>query len=286
MTSQEIVKNYVFLTAGACGPCRFGMYVTEYRKALRDAGFDGFRVMLFQQTGGLKQATGDERRPRDEPDVLLGDRQGDRRGDALNALGYRIRPYEVVPGATNHAIEKRRRSSTRRSTSRRTSSPGALQGRRRVRARSRSTSCGEAEGVDHRRVLGDDDRGRRQLRPAAFLESEGAECDIQLVAAWLLYNIWEVRYDTRERADLRGADTRSTASAASPVQPSDRRRPQAPRDRCGRARRRCASVPDLRARRWASTATSCPTWTRSPRSRTSTTTTISAAAKATWRSAS
>ena len=57
-------KNYVFLTAGACGPCRFGMYVTEYRKALRDAGFDGFRVMLFQQTGGLKQATGEERASR------------------------------------------------------------------------------------------------------------------------------------------------------------------------------------------------------------------------------
>ncbi|MBN9164005.1 MAG: 2-hydroxyglutaryl-CoA dehydratase, partial [Myxococcales bacterium] len=60
MTSEEIVDKFVFLTAGACGPCRFGMYVTEYRKALRDAGFDGFRVMLFQQTGGLKQATGDD----------------------------------------------------------------------------------------------------------------------------------------------------------------------------------------------------------------------------------
>ena len=58
--SEEVIKNYVFLTAGACGPCRFGMYVTEYRKALRDAGFDGFRVMLFQQTGGLSQATGDD----------------------------------------------------------------------------------------------------------------------------------------------------------------------------------------------------------------------------------
>ena len=60
----------MFLTAGACGPCRFGMYVTEYRKALRDAGFDGFRVMLFQQTGGLKQATGEASRPRAEPGVL------------------------------------------------------------------------------------------------------------------------------------------------------------------------------------------------------------------------
>ena len=54
----------MFVTAGACGPCRFGTYVTEYRKALRDSGFDGFRVLLFQQQGGLKQATGEERASR------------------------------------------------------------------------------------------------------------------------------------------------------------------------------------------------------------------------------
>jgi len=60
ISQKEIVNKYVFVTAGACGPCRFGMYATEYRKALRDAGFDGFRVMLFQQKGGLKQATGEE----------------------------------------------------------------------------------------------------------------------------------------------------------------------------------------------------------------------------------
>src|SRR5215203_2556109 len=59
MSKDDIVKNHLFITAGACGPCRFGTYVTEYRKALRDSGFDGFRVLLFQQTGGLKQATGD-----------------------------------------------------------------------------------------------------------------------------------------------------------------------------------------------------------------------------------
>mgnify|MGYP002063503702 CR=1 FL=1 len=40
LSAEHIVENFVFLTAGACGPCRFGMYVTEYRKALRDAGFE------------------------------------------------------------------------------------------------------------------------------------------------------------------------------------------------------------------------------------------------------
>ncbi|MBW2717887.1 MAG: 2-hydroxyglutaryl-CoA dehydratase, partial [Deltaproteobacteria bacterium] len=60
LSPQQIIDEYIFLTAGACGPCRFGMYVTEYRKALRDAGFDGFRVVLFQQQSGFKQATGEE----------------------------------------------------------------------------------------------------------------------------------------------------------------------------------------------------------------------------------
>ncbi|MEE8178130.1 MAG: 2-hydroxyglutaryl-CoA dehydratase, partial [Acidobacteriota bacterium] len=56
MSKPEILEKYIFLTAGACGPCRFGMYEAEYRLALRNSGFDGFRVMLFQQEGGLNQA--------------------------------------------------------------------------------------------------------------------------------------------------------------------------------------------------------------------------------------
>ena len=29
LTKQEIIDRYVFFTAGACGPCRFGMYEAE-----------------------------------------------------------------------------------------------------------------------------------------------------------------------------------------------------------------------------------------------------------------
>ena len=56
---EDVEDRYVFVTAGACGPCRFGMYEAEYRKALRDSGFGNFRVLLFQQSGGLKQSSGD-----------------------------------------------------------------------------------------------------------------------------------------------------------------------------------------------------------------------------------
>jgi hypothetical protein len=46
--------------------------------------------------------------------------------------------------------------------------------------------------------------GNYQLQK--FLESEGAENDIQLTTAWLLYNVWEVRHDTQDRQELRGVD--------------------------------------------------------------------------------
>jgi hypothetical protein len=39
-----------------------------------------------------------------------------------------------------------------------------------------------------------------------FLEAEGAEPEIQLVTAWLLYMIWQGRYDTKQRSTLRGYD--------------------------------------------------------------------------------
>ena len=59
LSRQEIIDRYVFFTAGGCGPCRFGMYEDEYRLALRNAGFDGFRVLLFEQTDGMKAKTGE-----------------------------------------------------------------------------------------------------------------------------------------------------------------------------------------------------------------------------------
>jgi hypothetical protein len=46
--------------------------------------------------------------------------------------------------------------------------------------------------------------GNYQLQ--RFLEGEGAECDVQLVTAWILYMLWEAEHDTIDRKDLRGED--------------------------------------------------------------------------------
>ena len=206
MSTQEIIDKHVFLTAGACGPCRFGMYVTEYRKALRDAGFDGFRVLLFQQSGGVRQATGEELGLKIDLQFASGIVRALMAGDVVNMQGYRMRPYEVVEGATDEAV-----------------------------ARCKEILC---ETFAHRgsvlaallrcrRILGQVELDRSQPKPLVsligefwamttegdgnynmhrFLEKEGAEVDIQTVTNWLLFLIWEARHDTQVRWTLRRDD--------------------------------------------------------------------------------
>jgi predicted nucleotide-binding protein (sugar kinase/HSP70/actin superfamily) len=103
MTKQEIIDGYVFFTAGACGPCRFGMYEAEYRLALRNSGFDGFRVLLFQQSGGLNQADA-EAGLEMNTDFFLGILNALNIGDVINDVAYQIRPYEVNPGETDKVL--------------------------------------------------------------------------------------------------------------------------------------------------------------------------------------
>ncbi len=204
----DIVKNYLFVTAGACGPCRFGTYVTEYRKALRDSGFEGFRVILFQQQGGLKQATGEAAGLEMNPKFFVTLLGAIMMGDALNALSYRIRPYEVVPGSTQKAIEE-----SKQLIHDALATPTVLgivnaliQTRRkmmnvkvdRTLPKPKVSIIGEFWAMT---TEGDGNYGLQK-----FLEQEGAECDIQLVTAWILFMIWEQRWDTELRQGLRGED--------------------------------------------------------------------------------
>jgi predicted nucleotide-binding protein (sugar kinase/HSP70/actin superfamily) len=103
MPRQDIIDKYIFVTAGACGPCRFGMYEAEYRLALRNSGFDGFRVLLFQQSGGFNQA-GEADGFEMNVDFFLGFLNALNMGDVLNDVGYQMRPFEIEEGATDRAM--------------------------------------------------------------------------------------------------------------------------------------------------------------------------------------
>jgi len=103
MTKQEIIDKHVFFTAGACGPCRFGMYEAEYRLALRNSGYDGFRVLLFQQSGGLNQAE-IEAGLELNLEFFLAILNALNMGDIINDVAYQIRPYEVNKGETDRVL--------------------------------------------------------------------------------------------------------------------------------------------------------------------------------------
>lgn len=103
LSKQEILDNYVFFTAGSCGPCRFGMYESEYRMALENAGFGGFRVLLFSQNDGIKAQSG-EPGLKFSVDLGMSAMNALNLGDISYQVAYHLRPYEVVPGETDRAM--------------------------------------------------------------------------------------------------------------------------------------------------------------------------------------
>lgn len=105
LTRAQIVERYLFLTAGSCGPCRFGMYEAELRTALRGAGFDGFRVVLFSQDDGIKASSGQAGLVF-SVDFGMAAFSAFVLGDILNDLHRRIRAYAVTTAAADAKIEE------------------------------------------------------------------------------------------------------------------------------------------------------------------------------------
>jgi predicted nucleotide-binding protein (sugar kinase/HSP70/actin superfamily) len=104
LSRRDILDRYVFFTSGTCGPCRFGMYQAEYRLALKHAGFEGFRILTFEQNDGVKATSG-------EPGLKFSVHFGLTAmnafncSDALHDAIHHIRPFEVRAGDTDRAFD-------------------------------------------------------------------------------------------------------------------------------------------------------------------------------------
>ncbi len=206
MSTQEIIDSYLFVTAGGCGPCRFGMYVTEYRKALRDAGFEGFRVLLFQMAGGVRQATGQELGLKIDGQFAWAIVRAFIAGDILNMQGYRMRPYEVVEGSTDAALAAckdvldetfRANGSVVRAMLRCRLLLGRVQ-------LDRTTPKPVVSLIGEFWAMTTEGEGNYHMH--RFLEQEGAEVHIQSITNWLLFLLWEAQHDTKKRMVLRWDD--------------------------------------------------------------------------------
>ena len=105
LTKEQIVEKYVFMTAGSCGPCRFGMYESQFRLGLTNSGFDGFRVIVFQQNEGLDQNSG-LYAPKFDNDFFLRVLGSFLLGDLFNDIGYQYRPFEIEKGSIDKVLNK------------------------------------------------------------------------------------------------------------------------------------------------------------------------------------
>ena len=236
MSKQEIIDRYVFFTAGACGPCRFGMYEAEYRLALRNSGFDGFRVLLFQQSGGLNQAEA-EAGLEMNLDFFLGILNALNIGDVVNDVAYQIRPYEVNPGETErvldecmdllHDVMKRKRPYTLEGkfgewlSKTSFSGTAALIGKfmdqlygedytaalREVRQRFNAIPIDRTRVKPIVKVTGEfwaqTTEGDGNFNMFTFLEREGAQVLVEPVGTWIMYMIHQAKQKIR---DERGVD--------------------------------------------------------------------------------
>jgi predicted nucleotide-binding protein (sugar kinase/HSP70/actin superfamily) len=239
---QDIIDSYVFFTAGSCGPCRFGMYEAEYRLALQNAGFDGFRVLLFQQTDGIKAAAG-EPGLKFTVDVGLGAFSALNVGDVLNDITCQIRPVETHAGETERVMTGVMRDLTVAMRDRRRyeieeHAPAWVASRLRGRKTLRDTLNTLGKIHDHlygpqtvdalaaaRERIGAIEVDRLRVKPIvkvtgefwaqttegdgnfrmfAFLEREGAQVIVEPIGTWILHLLWDAKAKRVQREGSAG----------------------------------------------------------------------------------
>ncbi len=189
---QHIEQRYVFLTASACGPCRFGMYEAEYRKALRDAGFGKFRIVLFEQTAGLAPSGGSggteaEAGVQVDRHLFLRCMPAIIASDMVNAVAHKIRPYELEPGATDAVLGDARAILAHAFRERRST----WQALRRIRKRFNAIDVDFTRPKPKVQITGEfwaqTTEGDGSYRIQSWLQSEGAEVVVEPVASWIHY---------------------------------------------------------------------------------------------------
>jgi len=208
LSHEYIIEHYIFFTAMACGPCRFGMYITEYKKALNDAGFNGFRVLSFENNRGIFQKSEDYSIIHFTPIFFIKLLKAILIGDILNLLKHKLRPYELEKGSTNRAIE----------LSREIISNTFLEDRNLLIALYRCQKILKSVKIDSQKIkpkvliIGEfwatitEGDGNYNLHK--FLEEKGAESTPQPLINHLLLTIWESKYHHKKTIALKSTTKR------------------------------------------------------------------------------
>ena len=103
--AAEVAKNYIYVTAGSCGACRFGQYHQSYELALRNVGLDSFRMFLLGQEG-LDQGPASGGGLELNLPFTLGAVWAIVLSDVIQDMEYQIRPYEKNAGETERVTRE------------------------------------------------------------------------------------------------------------------------------------------------------------------------------------
>ena len=101
----DVIDSYVYVTAGACGACRFGQYHQSYTMALDTLGLKDFRLFLMAQDE-MDQGETDGGGLEINMPFSLGTVWAILCGDVLTDLEYMTRPYEVNAGQTDAVLRE------------------------------------------------------------------------------------------------------------------------------------------------------------------------------------
>ena len=198
---ENVEDRYVYVTAGACGPCRFGMYEAEYRKALRDSGFGKFRVLLFQQGGGFNQS-GEDAALELNAKFAVTLLKSIMVGDMVNELGYKIRPYEVNKGETDRVIEEVKIILGEALREKRS----IFRALRKVRKQFSKIKVDYTRVKPKVKITGEfwaqTTEGDGNYHMFSWLESEGAEVQVEPIGTWIEYLIWSAKHTAEEKVQV------------------------------------------------------------------------------------
>jgi predicted nucleotide-binding protein (sugar kinase/HSP70/actin superfamily) len=196
------------------------MYEAEYRLALRNSGFDGFRVLLFQQSGGLTQSNM-EAGIEMNLDFFLGILNALNSGDVINEAAHAIRPYEVEPGSTDHALNSAMDSLSRVFQGRAAGIPPMgsaarfvhqLRDRAYTNALRAAASTLDTVEVDRLRVRpivkitgefwAQTTEGDGNFHMFRFLHEEGAQVLVEPIGTWITYLLHQAIQKDRDTKGL------------------------------------------------------------------------------------
>jgi predicted nucleotide-binding protein (sugar kinase/HSP70/actin superfamily) len=101
---DAVRDRYIFVTVGACGPCRFGQYHESYERVLEGLNLRDFRLFLLDllqleqsaDGGGLEVSM----------PLTLGLVYAMFMGDLITDMEYATRPYEVKKGQTDQVVRE------------------------------------------------------------------------------------------------------------------------------------------------------------------------------------